>query len=124
MKALRRLHIDPLAVYGTLAIKCPVADTSLADPECIARVLAELAIVQPKMVVVMGEDALATLNELDVPLSQSLAPLPGEIQSFTPHAAGLFVPKIDDSLDDERSKREFWAAFRALGDWYAELPPY
>src|SRR6188472_3099810 len=29
MKSLRRLGIDPLAVYGTLAVKCPVTDPSL-----------------------------------------------------------------------------------------------
>ena len=56
MKSLKRLEIDPLAVYGTLCVKCPVADPSLADPACIARVVEELAIVQPKIVVVMGDD--------------------------------------------------------------------
>src|SRR6476620_4219399 len=30
MKAFKRLAIDPLAVYGTLCVKCPVPDTSLA----------------------------------------------------------------------------------------------
>jgi uracil-DNA glycosylase family 4 len=124
MKALRRLQIDPLSVYGTLCVKCPVADTSLADPACIARVTAELAIVQPKIVVVMGADALATLNDLDVPLATPLAPRPGEIQALTPQMAALYVPNIDEALDEEEAKREFWAAFRVLGDWYAELPPY
>ena len=33
MKALRRLQIDPLAVYGTLCVKCPVSDPSLADQQ-------------------------------------------------------------------------------------------
>ena len=33
-------------------------------------------------------------------------------------------PDIDASLDDDAAKRAFWSAFRALGDWYAELPPY
>src|SRR3954467_13157580 len=64
MKSFKRLSIDPLAVYGTLCVKCPVSDTSLADPGCVARLVEELAIVQPKIVVVMGEDALAVLNEL------------------------------------------------------------
>jgi uracil-DNA glycosylase family 4 len=124
MKSLRRLQIDPLAVYGTLCVKCPVADTSLADPACIARVLAELAIVSPKIVVVMGEDALTTLNELDLALSHPLEPLLGQIQELTSQVAALYVPNIDTALDEEQAKREFWAAFRALGDWYAELPPY
>jgi len=72
MKSLKRLGIDPLAVYGTLCVKCPVSDPSLADPACIARVLEELAIVAPKIVVVMGEDALAALNDLDVPLAKTI----------------------------------------------------
>src|SRR3982750_1087934 len=58
MKALKRLQVDPLAVYGTLCVKCPVGDPSLADPACVARVIEELAILQRKVVVVMGEDAL------------------------------------------------------------------
>ena len=68
MKSLKRLSIDPLAVYGTLCIKCPVAEPELAEPACVFRVTEELAIVSPKIVVVMGEDALEVINELDIPL--------------------------------------------------------
>ena len=124
MKSLKRLGIDPLAVYGTLCVKCPVGDASLADPACIARVLEELAIVAPKIVVVMGEDALTTLNDLDVPLARMLDPALGAVQSFTPACDGLVVPNIDEALDEEAAKREFWSAFRVLGEWYADLPPY
>jgi uracil-DNA glycosylase family 4 len=124
MKSLKRLAIDPLAVYGTLCVKCPVADTALADPACIARVAAELAIVQPKIVVAMGPEALLTLNELEIPLSSPVAERPGELQQLTPSIAALYVPNIDESLDEEGAKRRFWSAFKALGDWYAELPPY
>jgi len=124
MKSLRRLDIDPLAVYGTLCVKCPVADTALAGPECIARVLEEIAIVAPKLVVVMGSDALGVLNELELPLSREIAALPGEIQKLTPSIDALFVPNIDEALDEESFKRAFWTAFRALGAWYAEFPPY
>jgi uracil-DNA glycosylase len=124
MKALRRLQIDPLAVYGTLCVKCPVSDPSLADPECVARVLEEIAIVQPKIVVAMGEDALRVLDELQVPLARRLEPRMGEVQQLTPSIDALHVPNIDESLDEESAKREFWSAFRVLGAWYAELPPY
>ncbi len=124
MKSLKRLSIDPLAVYGTLCVKCPVIDPTMADPACVARLLEELAIVQPKIVVVMGEDALAVINELNVPLSRELAPAPGELQRFTPSIEALFVPNIDESLDEEAAKRSFWAAFRVLGQWWADLPPY
>jgi uracil-DNA glycosylase family 4 len=124
MKALKRLQVDPLAVYGTLCVKCPVGDPSLADPACVARVVEELAVVQPKIVVVMGEDALATLNDLDVPLAKPLAYRPGEVQQLTPSIDALVTPNIDESLDEEAAKRAFWSAFRVLGEWYADLPPY
>jgi uracil-DNA glycosylase family 4 len=124
MKSLKRLQIDPLAVYGTLCVKCPVADPTLADPACIVRVVDELAIVQPKMVVVMGDDALAVLNDLDIPLGKTVAPEPGVVQPLTPACEALVVPNIDEALDEEAAKRAFWSAFRVLGEWYAELPPY
>jgi uracil-DNA glycosylase family 4 len=124
MKSLRRLDIDPLAVYGTLCVKCPVPDTSMAAPECVARLVEEIAIVQPRIVVVMGPEALETLNELALPLAQPVAPRLGEIQPLTPSTDALYVPSIDDALDEESAKRAFWTAFRKLGDWYADFPPY
>lgn len=124
MKSLRRLGIDPLAVYGTLCVKCPVSDPSLADPGCIARLVEEFAIVQPRIVVVMGTDALAVLNDLDLPLARPVEPRFGELQTLTPSTEALLVPNIDDSLDEEAAKREFWSAFKVLGEWYADLPPY
>ncbi|MBV9003619.1 MAG: uracil-DNA glycosylase [Solirubrobacterales bacterium] len=124
MKSLRRLSIDPLAVYGTLCVKCPVPDPVMADPGCVARLVEELAIVSPKIVVVMGPEALAVLGELDIPLRRELAPAVGEIQQLTPTMEALYVPNIDDALDEEDAKREFWKAFRVLGRWWADLPPY
>jgi uracil-DNA glycosylase family 4 len=124
MKSFKRLGIDPLAVYGTVFVKCPVHDTDDSAPEFRARVLDELAIVQPRIVVVMGEEAVEELNQLRVPLAREVDWKPGELQRLTPTCDALAVPDIDASLDDERAKREFWGAFRALGDWYADLPPY
>ncbi len=124
MKSFKRLGIDPLAVYGTVFVKCPVADTDLAAPECKARVLDELAVVQPRIVVVMGDEAREELNALQVPLAAEVEAKPGEIQKLTASCDSLYVPDIDASLDDERAKRAFWSAFRSLGDWYADFPPY
>ena len=124
MKSLKRLGIDPLAVYGTLCVKCPVADASIADPACVGRVLEELAIVQPRIVVVMGEDALTVLNELDIPLSKPVQATPAMVQQLTPSIDCLYVPNIDEALDEEASKRAFWRAFKVLGEWYGDLPPY
>jgi len=124
MKSLKRLAIDPLAVYGTLCVKCPVPDPAMADPACVARVVEELAIVAPKLVVVMGPEALGVLGELEIPLGREVQPSIGVLQKLTPTIDALYVPNIDEALDDESAKREFWAAFRVLGQWWAELPPY
>ena len=124
MKSFKRLGIDPLAVYGTVFVKCPVHDTDDSAPACRARVLEELTIVQTRIVVVMGEEGLEELNDLRVPLGRQLEWKPGELQRLTPSLEALVVPDIDRSLDDEQAKREFWGAFRALGEWYADFPPY
>src|SRR3954467_13740012 len=68
MKSFKRLGIDPLAVYGTLCVKCPIADPEQAAEECIGRLIEELAVVQPRIVVVMGPRVLDTLNNLEIPL--------------------------------------------------------
>jgi uracil-DNA glycosylase len=124
MKSLKRLQIDPLAVYGTLCVKCPLSDPSLADDACIARLLEEVAIVAPKIIVVMGADALEALNDVGIPLAAPIEPELGVVRSLTPMIDALYVPDIDASLDEQEAKREFWDSFRVLGEWYAALPPY
>ncbi|UJA18871.1 uracil-DNA glycosylase [Thermoleophilia bacterium SCSIO 60948] len=124
MKSFKRLGIDPLSVYGTLCVKCPVGDPSLASDECVARLVEEVAIVAPRIIVVMGDRATETLNDLALPLARPIDGRRGELQTLTPSIDALVVPEIDESLDSEESKREFWRAFRVLGDWYADQPPY
>ena len=126
MKSLKRLSIDPLAVYGTLCVKCPVVDTDHGRPR-LRRPASSRSwrSSQPKIVVVMGADALQTINELEIPLAPRAGRRrPGELQRLTPSIEALYVPNIDDALDEERAKREFWTAFRVLGQWWADLPPY
>jgi uracil-DNA glycosylase len=120
LKSLQRLHVDPMAIYGTNALKFAGGDAEEAQP-WLAR---ELHIVQPKLVVVMGEPALAFLNELEFPLADALEPTLGELQRFTPTIQALHVPDIDESLDEQPAKTKFWNAFKTLGPWWAELPPY
>ena len=55
---------------------------------------------------------------------EPVEPTLGELQQFTPASEALYVPDIDESLDEEAAKRAFWAAFKVLGEWYADLPPY
>jgi uracil-DNA glycosylase family 4 len=120
LKSLQRLNVDPLAVYGTNCLKLAGGDEEEAR-EWLAR---ELHIVQPKLVVVMGEQALAFLNAVEFPLADPLEPKLGELQRFTPTIQALYVPDIDESLDEAPAKTRFWNAFKALGPWWAELPPY
>jgi uracil-DNA glycosylase len=84
----------------------------------------ELHIVQPKLVVVMGERALTFLNGLEFPLSQELEDRPGEIQRFTPTVDAFTTPDVDESLDEAPAKTRFWNAFKSLGRWWEALPPY
>jgi hypothetical protein len=76
------------------------------------------------MVVVMGPEALAALNEMEIPLARPVDAVAGQVQQLTPTIDTLYVPDIDDSLDEQAAKSEFWAAFRVLGDWYDAQPPY
>lgn len=120
LKSLQRLRVDPLAVYGTNCLKFAGGDEAEARP-WLTR---ELHIVQPKLIVVMGGAALAFLNSLEFPLADALEPKLGELQRFTPTIQALYVPDIDESLDEAPAKTRFWKAFKALGPWWAELPPY
>jgi len=120
IKSLQRLHVDPLEVYGTNCVKFAGCATGVAG-EWLAR---ELRIVQPRLVVVMGEDALEFLNELQFPLAEPVEAKVGELQRFTPTIEVLPVPDIDLSLDEQPAKTAFWNAFKTVGAWWAALPPY
>ena len=120
VKSLQRLHIDPLAVYGTNCFKFDGGD----EEQAAEWLLRELHIVQPKLIVVMGEEALAFLNELEFPLSSEVEAKPGELQQWTPTVEALYVPDIDAALDEQAAKTRFWQALKTLGPWWAELPPY
>ena len=120
LKSMQRLSVDPTAIYGTNCIKY------LDEPEEEARAFLarELHIVQPKIVVVMGEDARQCLNAVRFPLGTEIQDRPGAIQQFTPTIDALVTPDVDASLDEQSAKRELWEALRALGPWWSELPPY
>jgi uracil-DNA glycosylase len=120
LKSLQRLHVDPLAVYGTNCLKFGTEDPADAS----AWLTREIHIVQPKLVVVMGGKSVAFVNELRFPLADELDPATGELQRFTPTIEALVTPDVDESLDEQPAKTAFWNAFKALGPWWAEQPPY
>ena len=120
LKSLQRLHVDPMAVYGTNCLKFAAGD----DEESRPFLTRELHIVQPKLIVPMGEEAVAFLNAIDFPLADPLEWKPGELQRFTATIDALVVPDIDASLDEAAAKTRFWTAFKPLGTWWSQLPPY
>jgi uracil-DNA glycosylase family 4 len=120
IKSLQRLNVDPLAVYGTNCLKF----AGQTPEQATSMLVRELHIVQPKLIVAMGDDALRFLNDLDFPLADRIEERRGELQRFTPTIDALVVPDIDASLDEQEKKTEFWNAFKELGPWWAELPPY
>ena len=67
-------------------------------------VIEEIAVVSPRIVVVMGERALATLNDFDLPLSARIDPQPGEIQSLTPTIEATLSAR--DRLRARRPERQ------------------
>src|SRR5262249_938366 len=121
LKSLQRLRVDPMAVYGSNCLKFA---GGAPDAEAKTWLTRELHIGQPKLLVVMGEPTIAFVNELAFPLASALEAKEGELQRFTPTVEALYVPDIDQSLDEQVAKTRFWNAFKLLGPWWAELPPY
>ncbi len=120
LKSLQRLRVDPMAIYGTNCVKYD----GQPDEETAAFLRRELHVVQPKLVVVMGQDALTCLTAAQFPLARELEDRPGEIQTFTPTVEALLTPDLDTALDETATKQAFWQAFKATGPWWSELPPY
>jgi uracil-DNA glycosylase family 4 len=121
LKSLQRLHVDPLAVYGTNCLKFGTEDPA----DAAAWLTRELHIVQPTLVVAMGDRTVGFVNDLEFPLSDRLdGEDVGTLQRFTPTIQALVTPDIDGALDEAPAKTAFWNAFKALGPWWAEQPPY
>jgi uracil-DNA glycosylase family 4 len=123
LKSVQRLDIDPLRLFGTIVVKHGPVDRE-ATPRDLGWLERELRIVAPKIVVAMGERVQSALDALEMPLAAPLSGEEGVVGAWTPSTEVLPVPDIDASLDEQAAKRAFWNAFRALGDWHREQPPY
>ncbi|MEQ8834190.1 MAG: uracil-DNA glycosylase family protein [Miltoncostaeaceae bacterium] len=124
LKSMQRLGIDPLTLYGTLCVKCAGEEAAGDGADFLHWLSREVQIVQPALVVVMGERVVDAVNRMDHPMAAALRAEPGQVQSWTPSVDAIYVPDIDDSLDEQSAKRAFWSAFRAIGDWHQAQPPY
>ena len=119
-KSLQRLRVDAMAVYGTNCLKFGGETFDEAAP-WLTR---ELHIVQPKLLVLMGEPTVEFVNALRFPLADEIDSTAEGLQRFTATIEALVTPDIDTALDEAPAKTAFWNAFKAVGSWYAELPPY
>src|SRR5256714_6117578 len=63
LKSLQRLHVDPMAVYGTNCLKFAEGN----DDESRSFLARELHIVPPKLIVTIGATSVAFLNAIDFP---------------------------------------------------------
>lgn len=127
LKSVQRLGIDPLQLYGTLCLKCGQSDGDATDLDAgvfLEWLSHEIQIVQPALIVPMGPRVIDALERMNHPASEPLKPIVGDVQRWTPTIDALYVPDIDVSLDEQNAKRAFWSAFRAVGVWHNEQPPY
>lgn len=124
LKSLERLGIDPLNVYGTNLVKCHDVSRREGEKNCPLYWLEEFHITHPRIVVIMGRETLTVVNRERIAGMKKVSWNPGELQDFTPFCKALVTPDIDEALDGEKAKAEFWKAFKALGDWYRDQPPY
>ena len=120
LESLQRLHVDPTAIYG----------------DELPQVLGTRTRSKPGS----GWRARSTSSSRSSSSSWGRCPLvperrplsargrdrerAGSIQRFTPTIDALLTPDLDASLDEAPAKREFWEAFKAMGSWWSELPPY
>lgn len=124
LKSMQRLGIDPLTLYGTLCVKCAGEETAGDGAAFLPWLSREVQIVQPALLVPMGPRVVEAINGMGHPMAAPLTATPGTVQSWTPSIDAIYVPDIDDSLDEQSAKRAFWDAFRAIGDWHQAQPPY
>src|SRR5919199_763346 len=117
MSAVCALPTDE--IYEKYLQKAIVEINELGDEVARAGGGARVPIVGPKLLVAMGERAVAFLNSIEFPLADELDAEAAGLQRLTPTIDALVVPDIDASLDEQAAKTSFWNAFKALGSWWA-----
>jgi uracil-DNA glycosylase family 4 len=124
LKSVQRLNVDPLDLYGTNCVKCSDAPSACMVDRCPTWLGREIGIVGPKLLVVMGERALEVVNALGVTDASMLEWAPGVVQRWTHTCDAIVCPDIDDSVEGGAAKQAFWQAFRQVGAWYDQRPPW
>ena len=88
------------------------------------RVAEEIAIVQPRIVVVMGEPALRVLNDLELPLAGRSSRARARSRPSPRRSTRSTCPTSTTRSTRRAPSSASGARSRPLGDWYEDLPPY
>ena len=97
----RAAHVDPVEVFGTNCVKFAGAD----EEACRAWLRRELRIVQPRLVVVMGEDALEFLDRASSSRSPARSRLPWASSSSSPRRSKPWSSPTSTSHSTTRRRR-------------------
>jgi uracil-DNA glycosylase family 4 len=124
LASVQRLNLNPLDLYGTNCIKCSATPTACQIEKCPGWLRSEISIVEPRLIVLMGEASVQAVNALNIDDARELVPEAGRLQQWTHTCDAVWCPDIDDCLDRPVAKQAFWRAFRTVGEWYADRPPW
>ena len=120
LKSLQRLHVDPMAIYGTNCLKFAGGDEEEARALARARAAHRPAEARRRD----GRAGARVPERARVPARGRRGADTGRAAAVHADDPGAPRPDIDESLDEQPAKTTFWNAFKTLGPWWAELPPY
>ena len=104
IKSLQRLHVDPLAVYGTNCLKFAAPKRRAGAAVADARAAHRAAEAGRRD----GRGHARAFSTSSTSRSRDpVEPRLGELQRFTPTIEALVVPDIDASLDEQPEKTDF-----------------
>ena len=124
LRSMERLGIDPLLLYGTNIIKCAGVEPGEAEGNCPGYVLEELLITRPKLVVVMGERTWSCSTATGRRGCANSSGCRARCRNSR-RSAACWSRRTSTPRWTTRARRPlFWQAFRTLGDWFRDEPPY
>lgn len=115
LKAAERLSVPSGVLYGTNLLKCG-ARSRTCDEKCHELFTQELAIVQPRLVLAMGEPVFAAACAA---LGHNAEFSPGAVARRAGRATVVGSVDFADAMSDEAAKKQLWHDLQALGALYS-----
>ncbi|MDO8886847.1 uracil-DNA glycosylase [Candidatus Oleimmundimicrobium sp.] len=116
-----KLNLDITDVYGTSAIKCSLPESSSSPlkkisekniPACKKHLEAEIEIIQPKIILAMGEVSVKALNAIASFKNFSLTP--GKITPWRQGITVIITHSPHEAFQNPSLKQEFRKALKVL----------